>query len=377
MVEPLIIQVLVSPERITRFSAAEWDLLMRQAKAANLLAHLHRALQERGLGDGIPEGPAHHLRAANLITRRSVLAVRWEISQLQEALYSLAIPIVLLKGAAYVMADLPISRGRLFHDIDILVPRSAVEDVEKRLLTWGWRTTHGSAYDQRYYRTWMHEIPPMRHIKRQTVLDIHHSILPLTARLKPDPQKLLAQATNDGGQGDLYWLCDLDLILHSATHLFHDGELEHGLRDLVDIAELLRHFAGRAGFWPALCDRALEMDLVRPLIYGLRYVQLLLAVDIPDDVTLWMRDQLPGSLLDSTMDSLFLRALRPDHASCGMRGTGLARWALYVRSHYLRMPLKLLIPHLVRKALTGEDEGELPREVQRFIANNPRNRDPG
>jgi hypothetical protein len=41
------------------------------------------------------------------------------------------------------------------------------------------------------------------------------------------------------------------------------------------------------------------------------------------------------------------------------------------------MPLKLLIPHLVRKALTGEDEGELPREAQRFIANNPRNRDPG
>ena len=32
------------------------------------------------------------------------------------------------------------------------------------------------------------------------------------------------------------------------------------------------------------------------------------------------------------------------------RWTGLARWLLYVRSHYLRMPLSLVVPHLVRKA---------------------------
>jgi len=43
-------------------------------------------------------------------------------------------------------------------------------------------------------------------------------------------------------------------------------------------------------------------------------------------------------------------ALRPDHPSCDTRWTGLARWLLYVRSHALRMPIHLVIPHLMRKA---------------------------
>jgi len=30
--------------------------------------------------------------------------------------------------------------------------------------------------------------------------------------------------------------------------------------------------------------------------------------------------------------------------------TGFARWLLYVRSHALRMPLYLAVPHLIRKA---------------------------
>ncbi|WP_428607263.1 nucleotidyltransferase domain-containing protein [Sedimenticola sp.] len=360
------------PESVINFKPMDWDLLIRQAKAANLLAHLDAMLKDTGNAQLIPEGAAMHLNSASMIARRSVMAVRWELSQLEEALHSLAIPFVVLKGAAYVMADLPISRGRLFHDIDILVPRSALEDVEKRLTEWGWRTTHSSAYDQRYYRTWMHEIPPMKQIKRQTVLDIHHSILPLTARLKPDPGKLFAQAVNDTGEGDLYWLCDVDMILHSATHLFHDGELEHGLRDLVDIAELLKQFSLHKGFWTALCERAEEMDLVRPLLYGLRYVEILLGVDIPAAVKVWTRERESSGLSLMLMDQLFMRALRPDHATCDQWGSSLARWMLYVRSHYLRMPMRLLIPHLIRKAITGDEEGALPREVQRFIANNPR-----
>lgn len=373
MVEPLITRVLKSPEVVATFSPAQWDLLIRQSKAANLLSHLYTVLIDAGLEDHIPEQPGCHLKASSLITQRNALAVRWEMTQLQEALHPLAVPIVVLKGAAYVMAELPISRGRLFHDIDILVPRSALDDVEKRLMEWGWRTTHSSRYDQRYYRTWMHEIPPMKHIKRQTVLDIHHAILPLTARLHPDPKKLLEKATNSGNESDLYWLCDVDMILHSATHLFHDGELENGLRDMVDIHSLIKHFSKRDGFWGDLCDRANKMDLVRPLYYGLRYAESLLGAEVPDTAKTWLNSQMPGKPLVSIMDLLFNRALQPDHGSCNMSGTSLARWALYIRSHYLRMPLRLLAPHLLRKAIVGGETEALPEQVRRFVANNPRN----
>jgi len=58
----------------------------------------------------------------------------------------------------------------------------------------------------------------------------------------------------------------------------------------------------------------------------------------------------PGGGRDVVMAAVFNRALLPDHATCRPPFSGLARWLLYVRSHYLRMPFHLLIPHLTRKA---------------------------
>ena len=50
------------------------------------------------------------------------------------------------------------------------------------------------------------------------------------------------------------------------------------------------------------------------------------------------------------MFHLFSRALRPEHPTCDDLRTRIARFVLYVRAHYLRMPLHLLLPHLIRKA---------------------------
>jgi hypothetical protein len=50
------------------------------------------------------------------------------------------------------------------------------------------------------------------------------------------------------------------------------------------------------------------------------------------------------------MDALFDRGLAPHHRSCDGLASAVARWMLYVRAHYLRMPMRLLLPHLARKA---------------------------
>ena len=54
-------------------------------------------------------------------------------------------------------------------------------------------------------------------------------------------------------------------------------------------------------------------------------------------------------------------ALRPNHPECASAGTAMARWFLYVRSHYLRMPVHILVPHLVRKAYMGRFPEQGPR----------------
>jgi hypothetical protein len=252
---------------------------------------------------------------------------------------------VLLKGAGYLFAGLPAARGRLFSDIDILVPRGALPQVEAALMQRGWMTTHHDAYDQRYYRKWMHELPPMQHVTRQSVLDVHHTIVPLTGRLHPDASKLLQAARPVAGQPLLRVLAPVDMVLHSATHLFLNEEFTNGLRDLADLDSLLRQFGAEPGFWRQLRERAAELELERPLFYALRYGRALL--DTPAEAPGLHG---PGGARLRLMDELFLRALQPVHPTASDRLTPLARGTLYLRAHWLRMPPALLAYHLAVKA---------------------------
>lgn len=346
----LLLTSLRRPESLTSLQLEDWDLLVRQARRADLLARLSILLEKQGLLSEVPPQAGRHLDSARIVAEAHDRVVRWEVYQIRNALEDLNIPVILLKGAAYVIGGLPAGRGRIFHDVDILVPKADLDRVEQALRRKGWMSTHLDAYDQRYYRQWMHELPPLRHIKRKTVLDVHHTILPETARLSPDPHKLIAAARPLDGQGCLKILAPTDMVLHSATHLFHDGELEHGLRDLTDLDSLLRHFGRNQAFWTELVERAMELDLMRPLYYALRYTRSILGTPIPGTVQQSARAGRPVWFAPALMDTVFTRALAPDHPSCDTPFTGIARWFLYVRSHYLRMPLHLLIPHLIRKA---------------------------
>lgn len=336
------------PASLTELNLGEWDLLVRQARHANLFARIGSTLDDLGLIATIPLRPRAHLEAARVMAQKQQQAIRWEVRCIQRALVDTGVPVILLKGAAYVMAELPAASGRLFGDIDILVPKDRLPAVEAALMLHGWAITKTDAYDQRYYRTWMHELPPLQHMQRQTVIDVHHAILPETARFHPDSASLIAAAWAPGSDVALKVLAPADMVLHSATHLFC-GEIEKGLRDLADLDSLLRHFGTGQLFWDTLGERAATLDLTRPLFYALRYTTQILGTPVPDSMLQSIKSP-PTGLLLILMDTLFMRAFRPDHPSCVLRFTGAARWLLYLRAHWLRMPPWLLARHLWHKA---------------------------
>ena len=249
----LLTRALRTSESVARFSMGDWDMLVRQARRAGLLARLHAVLLQNGLFDRVPDAARWHFVAATTLATRQQIAVRWEIEKIRDALAELPFPLIVLKGAAYVVAGLPAATGRLFNDIDILVPRNELPAVEAALMLAGWHPTPLSAYDERYYRRWMHEIPPMQHVRRATVIDVHHAILPDTARYHPDSAKLRSRAVAVEDLPGVYVLAAEDRILHSATHLFHDGELRMACAtsptSICCCARLLRSpVSGRA--WP-------------------------------------------------------------------------------------------------------------------------------
>ena len=354
---PLLLTVLLAPGTAAGLDAAGWDLLIRQARRAGLLARLARDLEAAGVE--VPAAPAAHLHWGKAAARHHAQVIRWEVDRILLALAEPAVPVLLLKGTAYLMAELPVAEGRVFSDVDILVPRAALDAVERALFFAGYVSNHSDPYDQRYYRTWMHELPPLAHAKRRTLLDVHHNIVPDTARtpvaVTPlwEGSRALALPDDMAHGVDVRVLQPEDMVLHSAVHLFNEGEFGHGLRDLLDLDGLLRHFAEtEADFHARLGERARRLGLERPLYYALRYRERLLGRPPPARLRLTLEKSAPFAM--GLIDSLFDRALLPEHDSCGDRRSPLARWLLYLRGHYLRMPLRLLIPHLARKAVRGE-----------------------
>lgn len=348
----LVTTLLRNPEAAHDYSARDWTLAIRQARGAEVMGQIYARMQARDLLGTVPKPALRHLEGLWQISLRQHEALRWELRCIADALRSLDIPVVLLKGAAYSAAGLSASQGRLFSDVDILVPKESLLAVEKAFFRHGWMTTHLNAYDQRYYRKWMHELPPLEHIRRGTLIDVHHTLLPPTTGVRCDASALIAlsQPLDKPELLEFRVLAPSDMLLHSATHLFY-GEFDRSLRELADLDQLIREVASTPHFWSTTIDRAGQLGLLGPLHHAVRYTHKLLGTPVPESVLGRSLDPTIGTARQHMLDALFLRAFRPNHDSCNDAGARLARLMAYIRSHWLRMPIHLLVPHLLYKSL--------------------------
>lgn len=335
--------------RATPDSAEAWLALLSQARRANLAARLAQRVAEAGLA--VPPSLNWQLDGALKAQRHLARMMRLEVRRVAHALSGDGVAFVLLKGAAYLVADLPPAQARQFGDIDVLVRQSDLALAESALMGGGWINLEANPYDQRYYREWMHEIPPLTHIGRGSVIDLHHTIVPPTSVFRVDGAALLANVLPVEGRPGLQVLQPVDMVLHSMVHLFTDGEFDNGLRDLLDLWDLLRHFSLQNDtFWDGLLARAEALGLGRPLYHALHHLERLAGPTLPERLRAQFNRLQPAWPARWLMHWLLAVGLRPLHPACRRPGDGLARWLLYVRSHWLRMPLRLLLPHLLRKA---------------------------
>ena len=128
------------------------------------------------------------------------------------------------------------------------------------------------------------------------------------------------------------------MVVHSAAHLFADGDLAGGLRNLWDIDQLLRAFVtGDLDYWPKLYNRAKRHGLLPAVKRACRLANDLYGTPIP---AAWR--------VRNRADSLFRARLLARNGWGQATRPGL-RFAFYVRSHWLRMPPAMLARHLWTK----------------------------
>ena len=344
----LLVGALLDPATAVALDQGNWNVLLQHAEKLGLMARLGAKLADLELLHKLPRKARARLHAACIAAESTQTAVRFELNRLLRARSRPDLPVILLKGAAYLMAGLPPSRGRYVGDLDIMVPAGQIADVEQSLLAHGWTLGEMDEYDVRYYRQWMHEIPPLQHPQRETPVDLHHTILALTARAHVD-----AAALVDGSiplaDSRLRVLGRADMVLHSAVHLFND-EVGKPLRDLFDLHDLLCHFGAQSGFWDELLRRAELHGLERPLYYTMRETRRLLDTPIPAHVVRAVDAYAPSPLFAPLMNWLFREHFTPGPREA-RRLAAVAEFLLYLRAHWFRMPLPMLIRHLSIKAV--------------------------
>lgn len=323
----LLVRALRDPAGI---SECDWNGLVSAARAEQLIGSLAFRME----GQAVPARVAAIFAAASRDAAHARTQALWEAEMCRRALAPLAVPVILMKGTAFHAAGLDASIGRSVGDLDILVPRDRLDAVEAALLEAGWeRVKPADGYDDAYYRRWMHELPPLIHRTRDRMIDVHHTILPLTARPRPDAEALIETRVElDNG---LYVLAPADMIVHAAAHLFADGDLAGGLRNLWDIDRLLREFDS-PDFRRTLADRARLHQLEGPVARALRLSHRLYDTPVA-----------AGRLRPS--DRLFEARLLARNG-WGQERRKWLRFAFYLRGHWLRMPPLMLARHLWIKA---------------------------
>lgn len=354
-----LLQAWRSPHDAAAMPPARWSMILGAARRARCAGHLAVRLERAGVLADLPAPVRDQFASVAVIVAQRRHALRVHTAALERTLAPLVGAVMLLKGAAYERAGLALAQARLPGDVDLLVPPEVIDRAEALLRAAGWTTQPLDPYDERYYRAWSHELPPLRHPEGDLELDLHHALTPALDGASVDAPAVFALARAAGG---LLVPDGLDLVVHAALHAFKDTELDGRVRELMDVDLLVRELgaADPVGFSAALLERAdaLGAPAGRALRWAARYACAWLDTPmasraLPRDPAARRRAGRAWSLPPLrvwAMDALMPAAMLPGATQAPSPAQRAARLGLTVRYHLGRMPLRLLLPHLLHKA---------------------------
>ncbi|GGW53322.1 nucleotidyltransferase family protein [Alishewanella tabrizica] len=338
---------LAQPERCLTLSLNNWQQIILLFREAKLLASLAAVLERHNLLVSLPEFAKRHLISSLVYADRQAQQIKFECRELQDTFIKAGIEPIYLKGAAYTLANTQNSRGRICNDLDVLVAKAELGASEALLKQHRWKTDKLNSYDERYYRKWSHEIPPMVHLLRGTVLDLHHNLyLPISGRAADMSIFFnLVIKTTSGATV----LNPEAMVLHSIIHLFMNEETQSAMRDLWDLHLLISEF-NSTDFWQKLHKLADSTGFNLELKYCLAALHHYLGPALDPMLRSYYEVNACNKLW---VRNILIPALIPDHPLvCNWQH----RWAkrlIYFRGHWLKMPTHILISHFVVKSFFG------------------------
>lgn len=338
-----LIQLFKSHQHAAQLSVRDWEALLFVLKTARLEAALGFRLQTTPTWSELPAKVKRHLTAAMTYADRQRAQVIHEGAELHQLLTEQGITPVFLKGAAYLVAETDNAYGRLCSDIDLLVKLDDLEASESTLINHLWYHKTLTEYDDKYYREFAHEIPPLYHLQRGTVLDLHHNLfLPVSGKA-PTLDAYWSNILKS--KNGVYTLEPAGMFMHSVIHLMLNEEIVFGFRDILDLRALAIQFDSEP-FWQRVEALAVTGNFVPELNVVVQLLVNWFNIAVPEKLC----GEINANRYNRLLVVLYSRALVPDHPSLNTFSNKVARQLIFIRGHWMKMPFPVLLKHFSIKA---------------------------
>lgn len=356
MLNQQLLAFFVNPvDFIQRATARHWTEFLQQAREHGLTARFYYVLRQQNLLHLVPEKVRQHGKSAAYYAEKQQHSLYFELQQLESLFSAVDCPCILLKGAAYRVLALPVSFGRLFADIDILVPASKLKQIRDKLFFNGFIEGAMSDYDRDYYLNWSHQNPPLQHYQRGTVIDLHHHIYPTASAKKIDIAPIFNHA--EALPGSSFKVPKTaHLFIHAAVHLFYQEESHKLVKDIIDLNDLLLAVAQQQQV-TLLLQQAREMAVHSAVINACWVLAKLFAN--PNALSLLAQ---ATEQPQPKVCKLLLTMLQ-EH---GVKAW-LARKLWFLRGHALKMRWQVLLYHALAKPIVHSRNW-----LQRLLAIDPK-----
>ena len=248
------------------FSAAEWDLLVKQAQAEGVAPLVYWALSRAGRISSCPTSVQNSLRAMYFSIRMNNEQILEELVTLTRLFAQAGIPVVALKGICFALTIYPDLGLRPMVDLDLLVPASRLSDAVRIVKASGYVEPVPEAFpgldDLLGHATCL-----QKRTRPFTTLEIHHRLVGERSFTFAVPVDWFWSQTEPLKGIYLQWeMSNLRMLTPTAQVLYASAHamLQHGGRDTTlrwyyDLDRLIRFYADRMD-WDLLLAQARNFE---------------------------------------------------------------------------------------------------------------------
>ena len=301
-----------------------WVAVLEEGEQRGLALVLYARLRAAGSDGLVPAWVMERLRQTYLTATARNMVMLHHAEKILKGLKERDIKVIVLKGL-YLVEHVYQEIGlRTFSDLDLMVRREQLADTLTLMQGWGYRLS--TWYDPTSNNTDIKHLPPLEKDEAPTV-EVHWTILEEDEPFTIKVEELWRRAQPARVAGVEVMALDLeDLLLHLSMHFTYQHRLRAGLRNLYDIAEVLRQNAYQVD-WQKLTGKAREWGIERVTWLTFRLLGEITGVAVPEQVMCALMPEPPGEEIPAAALAQVLStersavAITPDLAALPVAGS--------------------------------------------------------